>query len=159
METTANVQTDAMTSYLNDHQAGSMAGLELAKNLAKDQPGNEFFTTLVEQIEGDQDTLERLMQKYGTTGSSLKQAGAVAMEKVGAALGSAAEDLGFLRKLETLSMGVAGKRCLWEALSEVSEGDEKLEGFNFERLIASATSQLEGLESQRQKAARKALLG
>jgi hypothetical protein len=158
MPTTAQINTDAIKGYLNDHQAGSIAGLELAKSLAKDRPGDEFLATLAKDIETDQDTLERLMEKFGTSGNTVKQAGAFVMEKVGTALGAAGDDLGFLRKLETLTMGVEGKLCLWEALKEVSESDQRLEGYNFDRLIAGAQSQLDGLASERLKAARKALL-
>lgn len=158
METTASVDADAVKTYLNDHQAGSMAGVDLAKNLAKEHPGEEF-ESLVEQIEQDQATLERLMEKFGAKGNTAKQAGAMLVEKVGTALGTAGDSMGFLRKLETLTMGVKGKNCLWESLKEVAEGDERLEGFNFDRLIAGAKSQLDGLEATRRKAARKALLG
>jgi hypothetical protein len=159
MPTTAQIDTDAIKGYLNDHQAGSVAGLELAKSLAKDHPGDEFLSKLAQEIQEDQDTLERLMEKFGTSGNTVKQAGAFAMEKVGTALGAAGDDLGFLRKLETLTMGVEGKLCLWEALKEVSEADERLGGFNFDRLMAGAQSELDGLASERLKAARKALLG
>lgn len=159
METTVGVNQDSLKSYLNDHQAGSMAGLELAKNLAEARPGDEFFASVAKEVEQDQETLERLMDKFGSTGSAVKQAGAVMMEKVGSALGTAADEIGFLRKLETLTMGIKGKLCLWEALKEISEADERLAGYNFDRLAAGAKTQLEGLETQRLKAARKALLG
>jgi hypothetical protein len=159
MPTTAQINADAIKSYLNDHQAGSIAGLELAKSLAKDHPGDEFLSKMAKDVEADQDTLERLMEKFGTSGNPAKQAGAYVMEKVGTTLGAADDDLGFLRKLETLTMGVKGKLCLWEALTEVSEADQRLEGFNFDRLTAGAKSQLDGLERERLKAARKAFLG
>ena len=158
MPTTAQISTDAIKGYLNDHQAGSIAGLELAKSLAKDHPGDEFLSKLANEIEQDQDTLERLMEKFGTSGNTAKQAGAYVMEKVGTALGAADDDLGFLRKLETLTMGVKGKLCLWESLKEIAEADERLRGFNYDRLIAGAQSELDGLETERLKAARKALL-
>lgn len=159
METTVKVDADELKTYLNDHQAGSIAGLELAKNLAKEHPGDEFLVKLAKDVEADQDTLERLMEKYGATGNTVKQAGAMLMEKVGTAFGEARDELGFLRKLETLTMGVRGKLCLWEVLNEIAEVDEILQGYNFDRLMAGAKSQLEGLEGKRLKAGRKALLG
>lgn len=159
MEATVKVDADELKSYLNDHQAGSVAGLELAKNLAKEHPGDEFLVKLAKDVEADQDTLERLMEKYGARGNTMKQAGALLVEKVGTALGEAGDELSFLRKLETLTMGVHGKLCLWESLNEVAETDEILRGYNFDRLMAGAQSQLDGLEAVRIKAARKALLG
>lgn len=159
METTVKVNADELKTYLNDHQAGSVAGLELAQNLAKEHPGNEVLAQIAKDIESDQDTLERLMEKYGATGNTVKQAGALLVERVGTALGEAGDELGFLRKLETLTMGVKGKLCLWEALNEIAETDKVLQGFNFDRLMTGANSQLDELEAERLKASRKALLG
>ncbi|MGQ0679603.1 MAG: hypothetical protein ACT4OM_08115 [Actinomycetota bacterium] len=154
-----DIKLNELKSYLNDHQAGSVAGLELAKRLAEENPGDDFYRQLSKDIEKDRDALERLMKQFGASGSTVKQAGAWMMEKVGSAMGADDNSLGTLRKIEALTMGIRGKECLWNSLIEISPADNRLEGFNFERLAADAFAQIQGLEERRVKAARKALTG
>lgn len=163
METTAKLSTANLSSYLSDHVAGSAAGVELAENLAEDNPGNEFFEGLVSDIKKDQDTLERVMDKVGASESSIKTTGAVAAQKIGSGISGAgnsgqAKELGTLREAELLRMGITGKLCLWLVLQSLSDADERLAGFNLEHLVGRARGQLQGLEEQHPALARKALL-
>lgn len=82
-----------LSSYLNDHPAGSRAGIELV------------------------DTTSRLMQ------------------------------------LETLSLGIEGKRMLWKALQQVTQASSGAAGVDFDHLIARAEAQRAEIEPFRLEAA------
>jgi hypothetical protein len=129
----------------------------------KNNPGNGFFESLVTDIKKDQDALERVMEKVGASESSVKTAGAQVAQKIGSGLSGVGgsgmtEKLGVLREAELLSMGIMGKVCLWDALNEISEADERLASFNFSTWGAAAREQLSGLDAERLKLARKAFL-
>jgi hypothetical protein len=51
--------------------------------------------------------------------------------------------------VEALTLGVAGKRCLWRALELVADRYEPIDRAEMSRLIARADSQLEALEAAR----------
>lgn len=164
VETAAAISTATLSSYLADHKAGAGAGIQMAEELAETIPGNEFFDSLVKDIKSDQDTLVRLMKSVGASESTLKEAGMLAVERVSSAMSGVgastghSEELGTLRTAELLSMGIMGKLCLWQAMDELSDADERLGGFNFKRLMEGAESQIAGLAEQRLKLARKAFL-
>lgn len=163
VQTAAELDTATVSSYLADHLAGSSAGIDLAESLAKNNPGNGFFESLVTDIKKDQDALERVMEKIGASESSLKTAGAQVAQKIGSGLTGVGgtgmtEKLGVLREAELLSMGILGKVCLWDALNELSDADERLGSFDFGKWAAAARSQLSGLDAERRKLARKAFL-
>lgn len=162
-QTAAKLDTSTLSSYLADHIAGSSAGVDLAESLAKNVPGNEFFEGLVSDIKKDQDALERVMDKVGASESTVKTAGAQVAQKIGSGLSGVGgsgmtEKLGVLRESEMLSMGIMGKLCLWDALNEISDTDERLASFDFSKFGAAARSQLSGLDAERLKLARKAFL-
>lgn len=156
------IRTDSLKGYLNDHHAGATGGAELAASLAEHNTQYEVLTTVAQDIAEDRDTLMRLMDQFGTEGSKVKQAGALFMEKIGAAsfegASEANQSLTFLRQIELLRMGVHGKLCLWQTLDGISDSDERLRNFDFERLAARAEAQLEGLREGQLKLARKALV-
>ena len=51
--------------------------------------------------------------------------------------------------IETLRLGVAGKKCLWLALREVRGEHPALTGFNLDSLIERAAQQERELERER----------
>lgn len=161
-EASAGVRTDAVKTYLNDHQAGAMGGEELAASLSEHLPQHADLSTIAGEIAEDRKTLQRLMDKFDAQGSSVKQAGAMMMEKIGASVfgggSEASQNIVFLKQIEILKMGVHGKLCLWQALGEVSDSDERLAGFNFERLAGRAQDQIDGLSTCHLAITRKALL-
>ncbi len=62
-----------------------------------------------------------------------------------------------LEGLETLAMGIQGKRGLWRALAQVAEADAGLEGPAYGELELRAVAQYEIVERERLAAAREAL--
>jgi hypothetical protein len=108
--------------YLNDHLAGATAGSELARRMARTQPGElaAELTRLDAEIAEDRAELLRLMADLGVAPRRYKIAAGWLAEKVGRlkANGRLASrsPLSTLLELETLQIGVEGKAAGWEAL-------------------------------------------
>lgn len=148
-------------TYLNDHLAGSMIGVELsrrARNQNKHTPLGRFLGELVKEIEEDRDTLKGVMDALD-----------VGQDRAKIAFGWAGEKLGRLKpnnrlfgysplsrviELEGLSLGIEGKRSLWQALRGVDE--PRLAEFDFDALIERAERQRTGVEEHRLAAAGRA---
>jgi hypothetical protein len=150
--------------YLNDHLAGSVVGTELAKRTLRENCGSsfgEFLEWLLGQILEDRATLERVMAELGVSESRLKQALALALERMGRLKLNGQltgySPLSRLVELEGLALGVTGKRALWIALQEITGTEPRLREFDFDELRRRAEEQLAGLERLRIEAARLAL--
>src|SRR5437870_3865010 len=113
-----------LDSYLNDHLAGSVGALELVDHwseLYDGRPLAKFLSALRKDIKADQKTLRELMRALGTKESSVRPAGAWVAEKLSRARFAVASDdaggLGLVLALETMVMGITGKKLLWRALA------------------------------------------
>lgn len=151
---------DALDIYLNDHLAGSTLGSDHAhqlKKMAAGSPLGDVMTRLAAEIDEDRAELTALMQRLGVSESTIKKAGAWAMEKAGRPKFSGAtsrdRQFGIFLALESLSLGVAGKLALWEALARVRAAHPELASTDFDRLIARAREQRATLEEERLRAA------
>ena len=67
------------------------------------------------------------------------------------------DELNAFVTLETLSIGVEGKVCMWKALKTVESNYPGFGEYDIDDLLARATSQREKIEVQRQKLASRAL--
>ncbi len=147
--------------YLNDHLAGSVAGIEIAKRIAAENSGTDlglFIQDVLGEIEEDKRTLEGIMDAVGATHNPVKQAGAWLGEKLTRLkLGTSEKDLANLLSVETLCMGVQGKIYLWRSLNTVSDEHEGLSGIDFDALEKRAQAQQDSLEGHRIDLARRAL--
>ena len=150
--------------YLNDHHAGSVAGLELAKRTLNNNRGTEyeaFLAQLVQDIQEDQQALDRIIERSGIPRSPVKPGLAWASEKVGRLKLNGAltgySPLSRLIELEGLRLGVEGKRCLWRSLRASRPADAAVTDEELDALIARAEAQIEAVEEHRVKAARTAL--
>jgi hypothetical protein len=149
--------------YLNDHLAGSTAGVELARRLrASNQDDPEFGPALAEvcaEIEADRETLKAVMDRLEVGQSKLKPLLATLGERLGRLKPNGQlhgySPLSRLDELELLQIGVSGKRRLWRAL-EHTYSDE-LSEFDLGALAERATAQLRQLEALHLKAAALAL--
>jgi len=149
--------------YLNDHLAGSTAGVELARRLrGSNKDDEEFGPALVEicaEVEADREALKAVMDRLGVGQSRLKPAAAVVGERLGRLKLNGQlrgySPLSRLDELELLQLGVVGKRRLWRALEHTHAED--LSDFDLEALSERATSQLRRLEALHLKAASLAL--
>lgn len=147
--------------YMNDHYAGSVAAVEIAKRMINENAGTElgqFLTNFLSEVEEDRRTLEGLMDALEASRNPVKQAGAWLGEKFSRLkFGTEAKDLANLLSIETLVMGVEGKILLWTALREAAAGQEVLAKVDFDDLAKRAQAQKDGLERHRLDLARTAL--
>ncbi len=155
----------AIDVYLNDHLGGAMLGSDLAEQISERSEGTplgEVMSKLAAEIEEDRETLLRLMDQMETSRNPIKQVGGWMAEKASrvkfSGVGSGEPDHGLFMALETLRLGVAGKRCLWLALDRVREQYEPLSTLDLARLIERAESQEETLERERLAAGTHALV-
>jgi hypothetical protein len=155
---------DALATYLNDHLAGSVVALELLEHLEAERPGSAgapILATVRADIETDRDTLEQLMARLEIGVSRPRQATAWVTEKVGELkLRIDDPEQGALRRLEaleTISLGIEGKRGLWEALRAASDGVPSLGELDYPGLIRRAADQRAVVERLRLQAATDAL--
>jgi hypothetical protein len=155
-----------LATYLNDHRAGAIVGLELARRALSSNRGNrfgEFLENLVVEIEQDRESLEHLMDRLTIRRDSLKVAVAWAGEKAGR-LKMNGRLMGYsplsrLVELEGVCLGVYGKMSLWQCLQAVADLDPMLTEFELDTLIERAQAQLKALERERIAAAELALTG
>jgi hypothetical protein len=148
--------------YLNDHLAGSMTGIELARRAAGQYEGTElgaFFTELVAEIEQDRDALKAIMTANGVEPQRLKLAAAWAAEKAGRLKFNGAllrrSPLTPFVELEMLALGIQGKLKLWRALRAQPVDDAA--AARLDELIARAQAQHDTVELRREEAGRRAL--
>lgn len=150
-----------LSSYLNDHLAGSVGALELLDRLIdvyKGKPLERFFRDLHNEIDADQEILKELIAKLGEKESTARKAGAWIVEKLSRAkiqLGETREgEMGLFLALEGLALGINGKRSLWLALAAASETAPHLRGPDYATLEKRAVEQHDRVEAKRLEVAR-----
>ena len=155
-----------MDVYLNDHLGGAMLGTELAQQIrdrADGSPLGGVMTRIAAEIEEDRETLTELMDQLGVTRNPVKQVTGWVAEKASkvkfSGAGSGEPDHGTFMALETLRLGVAGKKCLWLAMRQVRGQYPELSGVDLDRLIERASAQERTLEEERMNAGAVALGG
>jgi hypothetical protein len=150
--------------YLNDHLAGSVVAVELLEHLDathKGTPLESFVAQLSTDIEADRQELKSLMDRLGVAESHTRKASAWLAEKV-TELKLVVDDpadgeLRLFESLETLSLGIEGKRALWLALSSAAEEAPELRVADYERLVRRAEEQRSRVELVRLEVAKRAL--
>jgi hypothetical protein len=154
---------DPLHVYLNDHLAGATAGVDLVKTAAGNHEGElgEFFVGLADAISADYHTLTSLVDQMNVHASGAKEAFAKIGSDVSSAKfsGESVDDpqFGTFLTLETLSIGVEGKKCMWTALKAVAGEHPELTALDIDTLIERAQSQRDGIESKRLELAGSAL--
>jgi hypothetical protein len=152
-----------LTTYLNDHLAGSVAALELLDHMISlDQgSGRVALTELRAQVEQDQKVLQGLLRELGARESPVRKAAAWFTEKLGQAKLKFDDpgdgDLRMLEALEALGLGIQGKLGLWRALVAVAGRVPQVGALDLQRLQQRATDQFERVEALRIPVARSAL--
>jgi len=144
---------DALSTYLLDHLTGSDPAFAVVDRLLHSHAGSaegRLFQALYESFEEERELVRTLIAALGGTTVSVKRAmsqatGAVAMLAAGGKRG----DLSLFRTLESLSIGVQGKRLLWRALNNHSPSLEPLIGRTFADLELRAIDQWQRIEERR----------
>ncbi len=152
-----------LQSYLNDHLAGAMSGLELIDfliSIHEGKPSVRVFEELRREVEADRQTLRELIDHLGFEPGVVRQTAAWAAEKLARikflAAGPNKGSLGELEAMDALAAGIEGKRALWAALTVVTDGTPGLRTLDLERLQQRAFEQHTRLEAMRLDAARMA---
>lgn len=148
--------------YLTDHLAGATAGVNISQMAAEEHRADEhgaFFGEIASEIKADYETLERLVAELGVEQSATKTAAAEVGSKIMAPkfVGGDDDELNAFITLETLSMGVEGKICMWKALKTVESGYPTLADLDLDELIARGEDQRTRIEATRLEIAPQAL--
>ena len=152
-----------LSIYLQDHLAGATAGANLARRVTSHNqgtPAGRRLEQVAHEIEVDRETLVGFMAELGIRPSWTKNAMAWMAERASRLKpnGRITGDTSLLRmhELETLSLGIAGKQCLWEALRMAPES-AAIANLDLDDLLERARSQRERVEMERIALARVAL--
>jgi hypothetical protein len=150
-----------LTTYLNDHLAGSVAALELIDdliNVSDDASLKLFLANLKRDIEADQKILEGLLEAANEGQSPMRKAAAWVTEKFARAKFKVAGEnlggLGLVQAFEMLALGIRGKELLWRAVA--SSNSSSLRDIDFAKLEQRAVEQQKRVEEKRLEAARAA---
>ncbi|MEO8440334.1 MAG: hypothetical protein ABI540_08945 [Spartobacteria bacterium] len=164
-EMSKDASKEDLEVYLRDHYAGGVGALDLLEHLIKahqDDALGLFFTRLRGEIEADHRQLHNLMEALGFAESSLRNAGAWVAEKLGRAkvgfTSGEEERLRHLQSLETLLVGITGKKLLWRALLAAQGSFPVLQRIDLELLEKRAIEQADRVEKERLEAAQAAFL-
>lgn len=152
-----------VSTYLNDHLAGSVGAIELMERAIQENAGSLLARRLEEilrEIKKDQAVVQDLIERIGSKENPLKKAGAWLVEKAGRVKLGGSDDpseLARLEVLETLAMGIQGKRALWRALRVVADRYPALQELDLNLLERRAAEQHDRVEEWRLEAAREVL--
>jgi uncharacterized membrane protein/carbon monoxide dehydrogenase subunit G len=134
--------------YLNDHLAGAMAGVALAKRLARTHPA---LRGLAADVEEDQRELVAIMRTLEVDTQWYKPI----VGRLGEKLGRLKLNGRLLRRaplsdvleLEAMALGITGKRAIWRALQTLE--DPRLDAAALDRLEERAEAQFDVVENLR----------
>jgi len=155
------VHGEEIETYLKDHYAGGIGALELIEHSIETHAGTPlaaFFAELQGDIKADHEQLHKLMTALGFADSDTRNAGAWLAEKFGRAKlgfsGGDASGLRLLQTLESLALGITGKRLLWRALYTIRQSSPALKETDFDYLEQRAIEQSNRVEIKRLETAR-----
>jgi hypothetical protein len=153
----------ALHIYLQDHLAGATFGLQLVQRCQRNNEGSELaepLAKLTAEIAEDRRTLQAIMRDAGAEASRTKVAAGWTLEKLRRLKPNGKffeyTPLARVVELESLAIGIAGKRAMWRALDDVTLREADLDHHDFSRLAERADDQLARVEALRREAARTA---
>jgi hypothetical protein len=149
--------------YLQDHLAGSTFGLELVQRCRRNNEGTQFaepLAKLAAEIGEDRQILQDVMRDVGAAASRAKVAAGWTLEKLRRLKPNGAvfeyTPLARVVELESLAIGIAGKRAMWRALDDLASREDRLRKHDFAGLAERAADQLSRVDDLRLDAARAA---
>ena len=154
---------ETLSTYLNDHLAGSIGAIAMVERAIVENAGTLLGRRLEEilkEIKKDQLVLQDLIERLGSKENPLKKAGAWLAEKAGRVkLGGTGDpgELSRLEMLETLGIGMQGRRALWRALRVAAKKHPAIRELDLDLLERRAVEQHDRVEEWRLEAAREVL--
>jgi hypothetical protein len=150
------MQRSLLAIYLRDHHAAGVAGTRLARRIARAHTATSDLRQVAVEIEQDLVALEAIMRRLGVQPDPAKDA----LARIGELFGRLKPNgrlrerspLSDLLELETLLVGITGKRALWLSLRAGSPTPSD----DLERLVDRAESQRTIVEDARLHAVRRA---
>jgi hypothetical protein len=146
--------------YLNDHVGAATGGLDLVRRTARAHAGTaagEPLRRLASEIATDRRALLTIMRTLGVPVRGYKVAAGWAAEKVGRLKPNGRlwqrSPLSSVLELESLRIGIEGKKACWRVLRQLAQADRRLDAGQLDDLIARAERQTETVEDLRMKAA------
>jgi hypothetical protein len=142
--------------YLRDHHAAGVAGTRLARRIARAHTATSDLRQVALEIEQDLVALEAIMRHLGVQPDPTKDA----LARIGELFARLKPNgrlrerspLSDLLELETLLVGITGKRALWLSL----RGSTSAPIENLDRLVERADGQRTIVEDARLQAVRRA---
>ena len=151
---------ETLGAYLNDHRAGATAAVHLLERLAdsnSDEVDSAPLERLRQDIAEDLATLEDVMERLDIPHDSIREAGGWMGEKISrmrlSPVITGSEPLSHLLEIETIKLGVHGKKSMWRALHHVAADHSRLSDLDFEALARRAEKQIDDLEVRRRDVA------
>ena len=150
------MQRSFLAIYLRDHHAAGMAGTRLARRIARAHATTSALRQIASEIDQDLVELETIMRRLGVERDATKDA----LARIGERLGRLKPNgrlrerspLSDLLELETLLVGITGKRALWHSLRASASAPRE----DLDRLVERADSQRAIVEDARLHAVRRA---
>lgn len=154
-----------LSTYLNDHLAGSVTALALLSTIEEAQAGTDMgrlIQTIRGQVEEERDELEAIMKRLEITQSSPRQATAWLAEKL-TQLKLHVDNptdgtLRLFEMLEAVMVGLEGKRALWRSLATIVVSMPELGGVDYEYFAQRSEEQHRQVDMLRLEAAKTALI-
>lgn len=157
------VVDDLLGVYLRDQLALGVTWRELARRAERNNRGSDVGDALgqvADAIAEDVRTFESIMRRLGVRPNPIKNALAIAAERVGRLKLNGRlvtySPLSRFVELEALVMGIEGKKVLWTTLRDAAGLDEHLPDIDFAQLMTRAAGQRSELEPFRLRAGREA---
>lgn len=151
---------DELRTYLGNHLAGADNAIALLKRCADNHALDDFgdvFRGLLTEVRADRDALAALLVRVGGEHGPVKKAASWVSEKVQRIklddAPGAAPSRDLLEILEFLSLAVAGKAALWEALEAAAGPSDRFGGLSLKRLKRRAAVQRREIEWHRRAVA------
>lgn len=155
---------DLLSIYLDDHHAGAVGGLELAKRAKASNPGGSlgrFLSELVRDLENDQEALRQLMGELGMRWKTPKAAAGWLAEKAGRLKlnGRLIEysPLSRVVELEGLISGSRARASLFRTLAATMSEAQRVT-YTLEQRAERALVHVEALDRFRVEASKEAFL-
>jgi hypothetical protein len=159
----ATRQPPLLSIYLNDHLGGSTSGLELVRRVARTHAGTAAeppLRRLSTEIAEDRRTLLAIMRTLGVQVRYYKVLLGWTAEKAARLKPNGRlrqrSPLSSVIELESLLLGIEGKRACWRVLRQRAQVERRLDPAQLDDLTARAEQQLETVEGLRIEAAAEA---